>query len=64
MPDTLTFTSVYNIPCAHASAALTPKTIEVFKEEHNIAPIIISDNPKTFRTFSQPEYSALKIKKV
>ena len=61
MPDTLT--SVHNIPCAHASAALTHKTIEVFKEEYNIAPIIISDTPKTFRTFSQPSLSALIIKK-
>ena len=64
MPDTLTFTSVHNFPSANATAALTPKTTEVFKEEYNIATIIISDNPKTFRTFSQPEYSALKIKKV
>ena len=46
MPDTLTFTSVHNIPNAHASAAFTPKTSEVFKEEHNIAPIIINDKMK------------------
>ena len=46
MPDTLTFTSVHNIPGAHASAAFTPKTSEVFKEEHNIAPIIINDKMK------------------
>ena len=44
MPDTLTFTSVHNIPGAHASAAFTSKTSEVFKEEHNIAPIIINDD--------------------
>ena len=46
MPDTLTFTSVHNIPGTHASAAFTPKTSEVFKEEHNIAPIIINDKMK------------------
>ena len=46
MPDTLTFTSVHNIPGAHASAAFTAKTSEVFKEEHNIAPIIINDRMK------------------
>ena len=43
MPDTLTITSVHNIPGAHVSAAFTSKTSEVFKEEHNIAPIIIND---------------------
>ena len=36
-------TSVVTIPGAHASAAFTSKTSEVFKEEHNIAPIIIND---------------------
>lgn len=46
MPDTLTFTSVHNIPGANASAAFTSKTSEVFKEEHNIAPIIINDKMK------------------
>ena len=46
MPDTLTFTSVHNIPGAHASAAFTSKISEVFKEEHNIAPIIINDKMK------------------
>ena len=46
MPDTLTFTSVHNIPGAHASAVFTSKTSEVFKEEHNIAPIIINDKMK------------------
>ena len=46
MPDTLTFTSVHNIPGAHASAAFTSKTSEVFKEEHNFAPIIINDKMK------------------
>ena len=39
-------TSVATIPGAHASAAFTPKTSEVFKEEHNIAPIIINDKMK------------------
>ena len=46
MPDTLTFTSVHTIPGTHASAAFTTKTSEVFKEEHNIAPIIINDKTK------------------
>lgn len=46
MPDTLTFTSVHNIPGAHASAAFTSKTSEVFKEENDIAPIIINDKTK------------------
>ena len=46
MPDTLTFTSVHTIPGTHASAAFTTKTSEVFKEEHNIAPIIINDRMK------------------
>ena len=48
MPDTLTlsFTFVHNIPGTHASAAFTSKTPEVFKEEHNIAPIIINDKMK------------------
>ena len=36
-------TSVVIIPGAHASAAFLPKTSEVFKEEHNFAPIIIND---------------------
>ena len=44
MPDTLTFTSVHNILGAHASASFTSKTSEVFKEEHNIAPIIINED--------------------
>ena len=39
-------TSVVIIPSAHASAAFTAKTSEVFKEEHNIAPIIINDKMK------------------
>ncbi|HAG32740.1 MAG TPA: hypothetical protein DCL18_04805 [Prevotella sp.] len=45
IPDTLTFTSIHNIPGAHSSAAFTStsKTSEVFKEEHYIAPIIIND---------------------
>lgn len=46
MPDTLTLTSVHTIPGANASAAFTSKTSEVFKEEHNIAPIIINDKMK------------------
>ena len=37
---------VYDIPTHHASAAFTAKTSEVFKEEHNIAPIIINDRMK------------------
>ena len=39
-------TSVVTIPGAHVSAAFTAKTSEVFKEEHNIAPIIINDKMK------------------
>ena len=39
-------TSVVTIPDTHASAAFTSKTSEVFKEEHNIAPIIINDKMK------------------
>lgn len=39
-------TSVVTIPGVHASAAFTTKTSEVFKEEHNIAPIIINDRMK------------------
>ena len=39
-------TSVATIPGLHASAAFTPKTSEVFKEENNIAPIIINDRMK------------------
>ena len=39
-------TSVATIPDTHASAAFTSKTSEVFKEEHNIAPIIINDKMK------------------
>ena len=39
-------TSVATNPSLHASAAFIPKTSEVFKEEHNIAPIIISDKMK------------------
>ena len=46
MPDTLTFTSVHNIPGAHVSAAFTSKTSEVFKEEHNIAPISTNNKKK------------------
>ena len=39
-------TSVVTISGAHASAAFTSKTSAVFKEEHNIAPIIINDKMK------------------
>ena len=39
-------TSVHNIPGAHVSAAFTTKTSEVFKEENDIAPIIINDKTK------------------
>lgn len=46
MPDTLTFTSVHTIPGIHVSAAFTIKTSEVFKEENDIAPIIINDKTK------------------
>lgn len=43
------YTNIYirpNIPGTHASAVFTSKTSEVFKEEHNIAPIIINDKMK------------------
>ena len=33
-------------PGAHASAAFTTKTSEVFKEENNIAPIFINERMK------------------
>lgn len=39
-------TSVVTLPGARASAAFLPKTSEVFKEEHNIVPIIINDKMK------------------
>ena len=39
-------TSVVTIPGAHASAAFTSKTSEVFKEEHNIAPISTNNKKK------------------
>ena len=39
-------TSVVTIPGNHASAAFTTKTSEVFKEENDIAPIIINDKTK------------------
>ena len=39
-------TSVAPIPGTNKSAAFTPKTSEVFKEEHDIAPVIISDKMK------------------
>ena len=37
-------TSVALIPGTNKSAAFTPKTSEVFKGEHNIAPVIIYAN--------------------
>jgi len=43
MPNSLTLTSVHTLPNTHVSAAFTPNTSEVFKEQHNIAPIFISD---------------------
>ena len=39
-------TSVVIIPGTHASAAFTSKTSEVFKEEHDIATVIINDKMK------------------
>ena len=39
-------TSVVTIPGAHASAAFTSKTSEVFKEVHNIAPISTTNKKK------------------
>ena len=39
-------TSVGTIPGTNKSAAFTSKTSEVFKEEYNIAPIIINDRMK------------------
>ena len=39
-------TSVHTIPSTDASAAFTSKTSEVFKEEHDIATVIINDKMK------------------
>lgn len=39
-------TSVAPIPSTNKSAVFTPKTSEVFKEEHDIAPVIINDKMK------------------
>lgn len=39
-------TSVSPIPGTNKSAVFTPKTSEVFKEEHDIAPVIINDKMK------------------
>ena len=39
-------TSVVPIPGTNKAAAFIQKTSEVFKEEHNIAPIIINDKMK------------------
>ena len=37
------FSGVYGLPTHCASAAFTSKTFEVFKEQHDIAPIIINE---------------------
>ena len=37
------FSGVYDLPTHRASAAFTSKTSEVFKEQHDIAPIIINE---------------------
>ena len=37
------FSGVYDLPTHHASAAFTSKTSEVFKEQNDIAPIIINE---------------------
>ena len=42
----ISLSGVYDLPTHHASATFTSKTSEVFKEKHNIAPIIISDKMK------------------
>ena len=39
-------TSVVTIPGTNKSAAFTPKTSKVFKEEHDIAHVIINDKMK------------------
>lgn len=36
-------TSVVTLPGTNKSTAFTPNTSEVFKEEHNIAPVFITD---------------------
>ena len=46
MHTKFTFTSVHEIPGTNKSAAFTPKTSEVFKEEHDIAPVFINDRMK------------------
>lgn len=46
MHTKLTFTSVHTIPGTNKAAAFTPKTSEVFKKEHNIAPVFITDRMK------------------
>ena len=43
MHTELTITSVHTIPGTNKSAAFTPNTSEVFKEEYNIAPVFITD---------------------
>lgn len=37
------FSGVYDLPTHRASAAFTSKTSEVFKEQHDIAPIFINE---------------------
>ena len=37
------FSGVYDLPTHRASAAFTSKTSEVFKEQHDIAPIVINE---------------------
>ena len=43
MPNSLTTTSVHTIPGTNKAAAFTPKTSEVFKEQHNISPVFITE---------------------
>ncbi len=43
MPNSLTITSVHTIPGTNKAAAFTPNTSEVFKEQHNIAPVFITE---------------------
>ena len=46
MHTDLSFTSVHEIPGTNKSAAFTPNTSEVFKEERDIAPVFITDRMK------------------
>ena len=43
MPNSLTITSVHTITGTNKAAAFTPNTSEVFKEQHNIAPVFITE---------------------